>query len=117
MSERADKSAHVKRARNELRAQLAKDDRKMTPEALEHALKSIHQWIANQGSARERFEEKTFALFDENRHPAPTVSKFIKQLRQDLHGVFSKVRDEEEAEPESLEGRISGPDEGEPSSQ
>lgn len=95
MGTKAKESVYIKKAREKLKKELAKADKKITERALYQMSRIIHRWIDRH--AEERVPIK-FEFFDENRHSAKTKSKFIRNLLTKLRKESKKAK--------KLKGRI-----------
>lgn len=85
MNQKAKESAQIKKYRRKLQKQLENEKTQMTEAALKKAKDSMQLWISRHQSERINLKDKTITLFDENRHPARTESKFV-------HDLFSRIR-------------------------
>lgn len=99
MASKARESKQVEKVRNKLKEQMSIADKQVTQEALLKARHEIEAWINRHSSERLNLKDKSFRLFDENKHPAKAKSSYVKHLLQ-----FLKAH---EGEPKkSLMGRI-----------
>lgn len=78
----AEESAKTKKAREKLKQQLIKTQKKLTPEALEKKSQEISQWIERHSSDRLAVQ-KDISLFDQNRNSAK-MSRNIEKLAEEL---------------------------------
>lgn len=104
--QKAKESAQVKKARRKLKAQMEAEQEKFDDAALRKVKAAMQRWISRNAAERVKLEDKSIALFDENRHPAKTQSKFVNAL-------FQQIKQEagtESEEPEGLQGRIHRPE-------
>ena len=104
--EKAKESAKIKKARAKLKKQLASEDKQVTPDALNKMSQAIRTWITRHAEERVNLREKTFRLFDENKHPAGTKSQFVREKRS----LLRKEAEKEEKAPKSLAGRVAKQD-------
>lgn len=77
-------SPQIKRYRRKIKEQLEAESGMMTEAALAKVKKSITQRLSRTPE-RISLQDRTIALFDENRHPEPTHNKFVIEL-------FAKIR-------------------------
>ncbi len=83
----AEESTKTRRAREKLRKHLQEVEKKITPEALEHKISEIQNWIARHSKQRIALKEKDFSLFDENRNIAKSsknVDRLSRKLKEKL---------------------------------
>lgn len=100
MSPKAKESPHIEKARRKLREQLATEDSKITPAALEKMGNAIKSWISRHAQERIDLKDKEFTtLFDRNQHPATVKSRYVSKLLEQLKGTSKK-------KGTGLEGRI-----------
>lgn len=86
MKEIAQESEKTKKVREKLKKKLDVLDQKINIQALERKTKEIHRWIDRQ-QPRIQLKSKSFALFDENQHPAAEsrkVANLALKLGEDL---------------------------------
>lgn len=84
MVARAKESAQVEKARRRLQKKFAKEEKRMTSEALRQMAFVIEGQLARHASERIDLKSKEIELFDANRHPAAVKSRFVSQLLNDL---------------------------------
>lgn len=97
---KAKESPQVQKARKKIKQQLAAAEKRINDEALKEMRLLIQRQIARHHAERVDLKTKVVTLFDENKHPAQTESKFVNRLLKDLkHPPKSKKKSE-------LEGRI-----------
>ncbi len=101
---KAKESAQVKKARRKLKAQIEAEQEKFDDAALRKTKAAMQRWISRNSAERVKLEDKSISLFDENRHPAKTQSKFVNAL---FHEIKHEAVDDE---PENLHGRIHQPE-------
>lgn len=100
MSAKAKESPHIEKARKKLREQLASEESKITPAALEKMTSAIKTWISRHSQERIDLKDKEFTtLFDRNQHPATVKSRYVSKLLDQLKGQGKK-------QTSGLEGRI-----------
>lgn len=91
MSSKANESAHIKKYRKKLEAQMNKEKQLLSSEAIAKTKNSIHHWIQTHSKERLDLKSKTIDLFDENKHPAALKSKFILKLATKLKNNQQKL--------------------------
>lgn len=96
----AEESRQVQRARAKLAKIMDEEQEHYNKQELAKARKMIQAWIDRHSDDRVDLKEKSFQLFDQNKHPAKTTSRFVLALRSQLTQEVS------EEEPASLKGRI-----------
>jgi lysyl-tRNA synthetase class I len=82
----AKESDKTQKAREKLKRNLERNDKKVTKEELDKKLKEIYSWIARYSSHRMILKDKHICLFDENQNTAKLskyVSEMIKKLQQE----------------------------------
>jgi len=103
MATRARESKKIRKVRKKLEKVLQEEHTHFNRATLNEVRENIHKWIARHEPERISTEEKTFALFDENRHPCEVKSKFVKHL---IKYIQSETKREED-QITSLLGRVS----------
>lgn len=98
ITSKAKDSDEVMKARQKLEKKMAKENKKINPQAIEETVKSMQQWLNRHQSERIQLKDKSIAPFDANMHPAKIKSKFVNQLLNQLK--------EEGTQSKPLEGRI-----------
>jgi hypothetical protein len=98
MGKKARESAQIMRARKKIEKQLQATENRMNIEALAHMRALIEKQIQRQAPERINLKKRQIVLFDENRHPAETQSKFVMHL-------LEKIKEGKPAK-EKLKGRI-----------
>lgn len=99
MATKAKESPHIEKARRKLQEQLASEDSRITPAALEKMSNAIKTWISRHSQERISLKDKEFTtLFDRNQHPATVKSRYVSKLLEELKSKPNK--------PSGLEGRI-----------
>jgi|688.fasta_scaffold25629_9 hypothetical protein len=93
----ANESPQILKARRKLQKQIDAENSKITAHALQRMAKTIEFWLDRHKRERVKLKDKSITLFDENRHPAKTQSKFVNHLLKNL---------QQEITPKPLEGRI-----------
>lgn len=91
----AEPSEKIKKAKEKLAERFKSLDEKVTQECLDQKIVDIHAQIAKQAQNRV-FVEKggSFALFDNNKHPAESskrVASLAENILKDASSVFQKV--------------------------
>ena len=113
--QQADESKQILKAREKLQAQIDEENKQVTPEAVEEALRQIHGRIQLKAPEREvlEWEDREFELFDGNRHPANSESKYVQLLREQVEDLvnnntplLSQIVSAPEHKPKSLLGRV-----------
>lgn len=84
MVAKAKESAQVEKARRRLARKIAKEEKRMTNEALRQMALVIEGQLARHASERINLKSKEIELFDANRHPAVVKSRFVSQLLSEL---------------------------------
>lgn len=103
MATKAKESLHILKARNKIKQQLANADKRINSEALEKMALLIQRQILRHKADRIDLKTKQVThlpLFDENKHPAKTQSKFVHRLLKELQHPKKNKR------KNNLEGRI-----------
>ena len=85
MRSEAKESPQIRRYRRKIAEQLEHEHKIMNQGALVKTKQALQQWLSRHESDRISLEDKSITLFDENRHPEPPHSKFVKTL-------FDKIR-------------------------
>jgi lysyl-tRNA synthetase class I len=102
MATKAKESKKVQKVRNKLEKVLHEEHTHFNSETLREVRNTIHKWIARHEPERVSIENKTFTLFDENKHSSRTKSNYVNHLLHDL-----EHEQEEEGEKRNyLIGRI-----------
>ncbi|MBA3816403.1 MAG: hypothetical protein H0X29_07770 [Parachlamydiaceae bacterium] len=100
---KAKESPQIEKARNKIKQQLEEAEKRINPQALAEMALLIQQQISRHKPDRVSLKTKQVThqpLFDENKHPAKTESRFVNRLLKDLqHPKKSKPKN-------NLEGRI-----------
>lgn len=81
---KAKESPQVQKARKKIKQQLAAAEQRINDEALREMRLVIQRQIARHHSERIDLKSKVVTLFDENKHPAKSESKFVNRLLKDL---------------------------------
>lgn len=102
MATKAKESKKVQKVRKKLEKVLNEEHSQFNSETLREVRNTIHKWIARHEPERISVENKTFTLFDENRHSTKTKSAYVKHLRSDLR----HATEEEEDRKGRLKGRV-----------
>ncbi|MCE5316473.1 MAG: hypothetical protein LLG04_03800 [Parachlamydia sp.] len=102
MAARAKESTQVEKARRRLQKKFAKEEQRMTNEALRQMALVIESQLARHASERIDLKSKEIELFDSNRHPAAVKSRFVSQLLSDLKAAGKPGK----AAAGKLKGRI-----------
>lgn len=102
MGAKAKDSKQVQRARRKLLNQLADEKAKINEMSLLQMRQANRQWLDRHREDRINIKDRTIKLFDENKHPARTKSKFIFDLMRALN-----PSQDEKMLFEHLAGRIS----------
>ena len=97
MTAKAKESAQIQRARNKIKQQLQKAEKKMNPEALQAMSHLIREQLNRKKTERIDLKNRQIISFDENKHPAKTENKFIIKLIRQIKQQQNKS---------DLEGRI-----------
>lgn len=95
-SVKAKESAQVNKARKKIKRQLEAGEKRINPESLKVMREIIEKQIARHQLERVDLKERLVTLFDENKHPVQTKSRFILRLLGELKKGSKK----------DLEGRI-----------
>lgn len=77
-------SRHIKKVREKLEKVLQEEHSHFNQEELSEVKHSIYQWIARHEPERVSIKNKSFTLFDENRHPSPLQSHYVQSLLKEL---------------------------------
>ncbi len=104
MNTQAKESTKIKRAREKLKKQFAEEEKQMTPMALQKMRQAIRTWISRHGEERINLKDKTFRLFDENKHPAKTKSNYVREMAEKIQQESAAC--EEEKVKHLLVGRV-----------
>lgn len=102
MTIKAKDSRQVEKVRKKLEKVLQEEQSHFNNETLNEMRNSIHKWLNRHEPERESTEEKTFTLFDENKHSSEIKSKFVLNLLQEL----KTETDKEKEKLGSLAGRV-----------
>jgi hypothetical protein len=97
MTAKAKESTQIQKARNKIKQQLQKAEKKMNPEALHAMSLLIREQLNRKKSGRIDLKNRQIISFDENKHPAQTESKFVIKLIRQIKQQQNKS---------DLEGRI-----------
>lgn len=89
-STKTKESAQVQKFRRKLQKQLEKEHAKMSDAALKKVKETLLIKLSLQRDSRINLRDKTFSLFDENRHSAPIESDFIQNLFSELRKPAKK---------------------------
>lgn len=84
MGKKAKESQKIKKAREKLRAQLQKEHKKFSHDALHAVSKRIKKDIYRHHPEINPLQEKKIVLFDENHHTAQIKSNHILKLKKIL---------------------------------
>lgn len=101
MAIKAKESPQIQKARKKIKQQLAAADKRVNTEALKEMSLLIQRQLARHTAQRINLKSKVVTLFDENKHPAKTESKFVHRLLKQLKHTPTKSKQKKE-----LEGRI-----------
>jgi len=101
MATSAKESKKVRKVRKKLEQLLEEEHRAFTPERLAKVSENIHKWINRHDNERIDIKSKTFRLFDQNLHSAPTQSRYVNELMEQIKKDYSI-----EDSLQSLRGRI-----------
>lgn len=75
MEKMAPESEKIKRAREKLKRKLTKLDAQVNKAALMRKNREIHRWIERHAGSRITLQNKSIALFNENKSPAKLSRK------------------------------------------
>lgn len=103
MATKAKESPQIQKARNKIQQHLAEADKRINTEALKEMALLIQRQISRHTPDRINLKAKQVtrvSLFDENKHPAKTESKFVNRLLKELQQPKKSKRKND------LEGRI-----------
>lgn len=101
MATKAKESPQIEKARNKIKQQLDDADKRINSESLKEMTLLIQRQIMRHTPDRINLKKKQVShLFDENKHPAKTESKFVHHLLKELEHPKKTKR------KSSLEGRI-----------
>ena len=103
MATKAKESKVVQKVRKKLEKVLNEEHAHFNSETLREVRKTIHKWIARHEPERISIENKTFTLFDENKHSSKTKSDYVNHL---LHNLKHEADLEEEKRGRLLKGRV-----------
>lgn len=92
MAVKAKESHQVEIARKKLQKKFAREDQRMTHEALRQMEFVIEQQLARHSGERVNLKSKEIALFDANRHSAAVKSKFVSHLLSSLKGEAKRAK-------------------------
>lgn len=84
MTTKAKESIQVQRARKKIEQQISKSEKMTSPESLDSMRKMIQRQISRHSKERINLKNRDIVLFDENKHPAKTESKFVHSLLNQL---------------------------------
>lgn len=101
MAAKAKESIQVRKAREKIKKQLAKEHEAIQPDSIHAMSIIIKRQIARHSDERVSLKNREIVLFDENKHPAKSESKFVKRLLNELQSSKNKAKSKD------LEGRIS----------
>jgi septation ring formation regulator EzrA len=91
MGMKAEESHQVQKARKKLEKKMAEESRLVNEKAISQMKKAIQIWLERHKNERLELAER-LELFDENRHPVKTKSKFVSQLLDQLETEADKSR-------------------------
>lgn len=101
MAAKAKESIQVRKAREKIKKQLAKNNEAIQPDSIHEMSLIIKRQIARHSNERISLKNREIVMFDENQHPAKSESKFVKRLLSELQTTKKKPKSKD------LEGRIS----------
>jgi hypothetical protein len=107
MATKAKESPQIQKARNKIKQQLANADKRINSEALKEMTLLIQRQLLRHTPDRVSLKKKQVShvpIFDENKHPAKTESKFVHHLLKELQHPKKTKR------KSNLEGRIKSVD-------
>ncbi len=87
----AEESEKTRRARAKLEKKLARFDTQISKQALMRKKREIHRWIERHAHTRITLQDKSIALFDENKTPAK-VSRKIEGIAANLQDLLSVAK-------------------------
>lgn len=99
---KAEESYQVQKARKKLQRQFEKENKRIDEKALIQMKHAIQIWIKRHARERVALKGRPIQLFDENKHPAATKSRFVRDLITQLKGAPRK----ETSRSKGLAGRI-----------
>jgi len=70
-------SPQVQRARKKLEEEFNNQEKQINPDALNKMRRVIQQWINRHAPERVKLEDKTFSLFDENKHSEVAHNSYV----------------------------------------
>lgn len=89
MAVKAKESRQVEKLRRKLKTQMAEEHKKINKKALEQMRITMKRWIQRHAGERINLLNKTFTLFDENKHPATSQDQYIASVAKRLkHKAF-----------------------------
>jgi hypothetical protein len=94
MTQQAEESNAIKKARKKLEKILSKQDQMITKNALNEIKKTMHHWIERHRPERTNISAVVTKDFDENKHFAKTKSAFIINLIKKLEPQFKRIKKE-----------------------
>lgn len=89
MAVKAKESAQVQKARRKLKKQLGGENKRVNKKALEQIRETMKRWIRRHDGERINLMNKTFTLFDENKHTERSHDRHIQALMQRLQKGLS----------------------------
>ncbi len=97
---KAKESPQILKARQKLQKHLAAADKHVNPDAIKAMKRLIERQLTRKQPDRIDLKAKNVTLFDENKHPAKSQSKFVSGLLRQLKHPSPKKK------PKQLEGRV-----------
>lgn len=83
-------SRQVRKVRQKLEKVLQEEHTHFNTKELGEVKHSIYQWIARHEPERVSIKNKSFSLFDENKHSSSPESQYVRSLLEDLKKGFNK---------------------------
>ena len=84
MAKKAKESSQIEKARKKIEKNLMAEEKQINKEALNRMRLLIETQLRRQSVNRISLKKRQIVLFDENRHPAKTESKFIVRLLEEI---------------------------------
>lgn len=84
MGVKAKESPQIVKARKKLQRHLEESEQQVNPDALKSMRHLIERQLARHQTERIDLKSKQVTLFDENKHPAKTESRFVAKLMRQL---------------------------------
>ena len=97
---KAKESSQILKARQKIKKQLEAAEKRINPDALKKMRHLIERQLARHSTERINLKKRHITLFDENRHPAKTESKFVMSLLRHIKEEKPKKAKKQ------LEGRV-----------